>query len=314
MEPLKKNITVAAVLSAETPDTAGEILDIRNADISVLKSGKAPLNTEHINPDDIAKESDNDFKGFNTIVGRVITAKKIFGEDDCDNQYELKAWQDLQVPLIFGYLEFFDGADAHDNAKAASSIVRMAHKNGFDHMIGFSVEGSILKREGNRLAETVIKRVAATAKPANKAARIEGVVQDSTLDSDTIIKKAAQSDSNVLHKSISTSQWSIVQDFGLSNALFKLRKALEAGMPSAAPSALSGGTVLQESHLTKVAKQLVKLAGKKPTSRDIIRGLLPQATDQQIEQVYSLLRRLRLKKHEEDATIAFEQLKKCNKL
>lgn len=307
MESLKKNITVAAVLSAETPDTTGEVLDVKNADISVLKSGKAPLNTEHINPDDIAKESDKDFKGFNTIVGRVVTAKKIFGEDDCDNQYELKAWQDLQVPLIFGYLEFFDGSDAHDNAKAASSIVRMAHKNGFDHMIGFSVEGQILKREGNRLAETVIKRVAATAKPANKAARIEGVVQDSASGSDTAVRKAAQDDPNVLHKSISTRQWSVVQDFGLSNALFKLRKALEAGTPSAAPSALSGGAALQsESQLTK----LVKLAGKKPTSRELLKKLLPKATDEQLEKVYSHLKRLRLKKYEEEAQIVFEQLKK----
>lgn len=308
MESLKKNITVAAVLSAETPDTTGEVLDIKNADISTLKSGKAPLNTEHVNPDDIAKEGDKDFKGFNTIVGRVVTAKKIFGEQDCENQYELNAWNDLQVPLIFGYLEFFDGDDAHDNAKAASSIVRMAHKNGFDHMIGFSVEGQILKREGNKLAETVIKKVAATAKPANRAATIQGVVQDSKSQNQDAVFKAESDDQTVLRKTSSFKQTYIVQeDFGLSNALFKLRKALDAGMPSSAPSALSGGAALQkESHLAKLGK----LTGKKPISRDLLKKLLTGASDDQLEKVYSHLKRLRLKKYEEDASAAFEQLKK----
>ncbi len=306
-ETLKKNITVAAVLSAETPDTTDEILDIKNADISSLKSGSAPINTEHINPDDIAKEEDKDFKGFNAIVGRVVTAKKIFGEDDCENQYELNAWNELQVPLIFGYLEFFDGDDVHDNAKAASSLVRMAHKNGFDHMIGFSVEGQILKRQGNRLAETVIKRVAATGKPANKAASIQGVVQDTSQSGDAV-QKAAKDDSNILHKTLNTKHCQIIQsDFGLSSAMFKLKKALDAGTATAAPSALAGGAALQkESQLT----QLVKLAGKKPTSRDLLKKLLPKASDDQLEKVYSHLKRLRLKKYEEEAQQAFEQLKK----
>lgn len=307
MESLKKNITVAAVLSAETPDTTGEVLDVKNADISTLKSGKAPLNTEHINPDDIAKEDDKEFKGFNTIVGRVITAKKIFSEDDCDNQYEAKAWHDLQVPLIFGYLEFWDNPDAHDNAKAAASLVRMAHKNGFDHMIGFSVEGQILKREGNRLAETVIKRVAATAKPANKAARIEGVVHDSASGSDTAVRKAAQDDPNVLYKTINNRQLQVVQDYGLSNALFKLRKALDAGSATAAPSALVGGAALQgESHLGKLAK----LMDRKSIRRDSLKKLLPQATDEQLQKIEEYLKKARLKKYEEEAQVAFDQLTK----
>lgn len=304
MKKLSKNITVAAILSAETPDTTGEILDIRNADISTLQTGKAPLNTEHTNPDDIAKEGDKDFKGFNTIVGRVVTAKKIFSEDDCDNQYETKAWNDLQVPLIFGYLEFWDSPDAHDNAKAAASLVRMAHQGNFEHMIGFSVEGQILKREGNRLSETVIKRIAATGKPANKAARIEGVVHDSASSGDNV-SKTAQDDTDILRKTINTKQWQVVQDFGLSNALFSLRKALEAGTPSAAPSALVGGAALQsESHLTRLGK----LMSKKPIRRDSLKKLLPKATDEQLEKVEAYLKKLRLKKYEEVAQIAFEQL------
>jgi len=308
IESLKKNITVAAVLSAETPDTTGEILNVRNADISVLQSGKATLNTEHLNPEDMAKDGDNDFKGFNTIVGRIITAKKVFSEGDCENQYELNAWNDLQVPLIFGYVEFFDGDEAHDNAKAAASLVRMAHKNGFDHMIGFSVEGQILKRKGNVLEETVIKKIAATAKPANRAATIQGVIQDSKSQNSDTVFKAEKEDQNILHKSISYKQTYIIQeDFGLSNALFKLRKALDAGSPASAPSALSGGAVLQkESSLAK----LDKLTGKKPVSKDFLKKLISNASEEQLEKLHSYLKKARLQKYEEETQIAFEQLKK----
>ncbi len=307
MESLKKNITVAAVLSAETPDTTGEILNVKNADISVLRSGSATLNTEHLNPEDIAKDGDNDFKGFNTVVGRIVTAKKIFSENDCENQYELNAWNDLQVPLIFGYVEFFDGDDAHDNAKAAASLVRMAHKGGHDHMIGFSVEGQILKRKGNVLEETVIKKIAATAKPANRAATIQGVIQDSKSQNSDAIFKAEQEDSNILHKSVSFKQTYIVQeDFGLSNALFKLRKALDAGNTASAPSALSGGAVLQKE--TSLAK-LEALTGKKPVSKDFLKKLISNASEEQLEKLHSYLKKARLAKYEEDSQIAFEQLK-----
>lgn len=308
MERLCKNITVAAVLSAETPDTTGEILDIKNADISALKTGRAPLNTEHINPDDIAKGDDSDFKGFNTIIGRVITAKKIFSEKDCENQYELSAWNDLQVPLIFGYLEFFDGDDAHDNAKAAASIVRTAHKNGFDHLIGFSVEGQILKRDGNRLTDTIIKRVAATAKPANKAARIEGVLSDSSATN----KKIKKTSSDGLHVlcSYPSKKWSIVQDFGLSDALFKMRKSLSAGSTNLSPSALSGGSALQVEHQLS---KFVKLSSKKLLDEKFLKSIYPEASKNQLKSLIDYLKNARLKKYEKAAESFFQELKKTKK-
>lgn len=304
MESLAKNITVAAVLTAQVPDTTGEILIVKNADISSLPG--APINTEHKNPSDIDKADDPSFRGFNTVVGRVESAKKIFSDSDCDNQYELDAWNDLQVPLIFGYVTFFDGDDAHDNAKAASSLVRVAHKNGFDHMVNFSVEGQVLKRQKNILEETVIKTIAATTKPANKAAVIKGVIQDTSQNSSAIFK-AESCDNNLLSKSCPSRYVNIVQDFGLSNALFKLRKAIEAGVPSVAPGSLSGGTALQASnHLGN----LEKLTGKKPASRRLLKKLLPQATEEQLEQLYSHLKKLRLKKSEKECEELYWQLKK----
>lgn len=308
MEELKKNITVAAVFSAEVADTSGEILNIKNADISDLRLGTSPVNVEHINPSDLKEstEKGEDIKGFDAIVGRVITAKKIFSEKDCENQYEEKAWNDLGVPLIFGYVEFFAGPDATPNQNAVASLVRMAQKNQHGHLVGFSVEGQVLKRQNNMLSETRISRLACTAKPANRAATIQGVIQDTSSNSDNAMHKAMK-DEGTLYKSINSKQWQVVQDYGLSTALFKLRKALDAGNTAAAPSALSGGAALQgESHLT----QLDKLIGKKSIKRHSLKKLLPDATDDQLGKIEKYLRNARLKKYELECEEAFKQLKK----
>lgn len=299
METLKKNLILAAVLSAETIDTAGEQLNIRNADISTLPGGI--VNTEHKSPDEIEKSGDKDFKGFNTIVGKVKDAKKIFSEEDCSNQYELDAWNDLQVPLIFGYIEMLE--DTHDNAKAATAIARK-----HPELLGFSVEGQILKRKNHILDETLINKVALTYKPANRVARIKGVIEDSKSQNSDAIFKAEQDDNTILHKSISPKNVYIVQeDFGLSNVIFKLRKALDAGSTAAAPSALTGGAALQtESHLAKLDRHI----GRKPISRDFLKKLLKGATEEQLEKVYSHLKLLRLKKNTEDCEKAYSQLKK----
>src|ERR1700677_2322623 len=171
MSKLAKNLILEGPLSAECPDTSGEVLDVAGADISDLQTGRAPVNTEHINPEDIKKEADGD--GFQAIVGRVISAKKIYGEADCESPDELKAYKDLRVPMIWGKIEIFDGPKAHDNARAAASIIKNYDEAGVKQLIGYSVEGNTLKREGNILRETVIKRIALTAKPANKAAVVQ---------------------------------------------------------------------------------------------------------------------------------------------
>jgi hypothetical protein len=307
MEPLKKNIQVFAVLSAQVPDTTGEVLDIKNADISSLKKGTAPMNTEHVNPEDIDKAAKNDdekdFDGFTTIVGRVVNAKKIFSEQDCENEYEYKAWQDLEVPMIVGVVEFFDGKDATDNQKAAASLVRMA-----PDMIGFSVEGQILHRDGNRLSDTVIKKIACTLKPANKASRIEGVIKDSASDSPaSVIRKASEDETNFYQLSNFKHNYLIGDDYGLSGAVFKLKKALDAGGTNVAPSALTGGAALQkESQIG----QLLKLSGKKPLKMSFLKSILPGAQDDQLEKIMSYLKQIRMKKYEEQSKEAFEQLKK----
>lgn len=290
MSKLAKNLILEGPLSAECPDTSGEVLDVHGADISDLQTGRAPVNTEHINPEDIQKGTDGQNDGFQSIVGRVITAKKIYGESDCETPDELKTYQDLRVPMIWGKIEIFDGPKAHDNAKAAASIIRNYQDAGVQQLIGYSVEGNTLKREGNILRATVIKRIALTAKPANKAAVVQ-VVNDQPQSSPNSMSKSTglsggyeplyKSENFMGHMKV------VGNDHGLSKALFKLRKALEAGGTNAAPGSLVQGSALQkESQLKKLKRKI----GHKKISRESLRMHLPNVSEENLDKIEAVLK------------------------
>ncbi|MEM4360296.1 MAG: hypothetical protein QXT45_07170 [Candidatus Bilamarchaeaceae archaeon] len=313
-------LIVAAVLSAEVPDTAGEILQVSGADITALQTGTAPINTEHNNPEDL-HNGDKDFAGFNTIIGRVITAKKIYSEADCENEYELAAWNELQVPLIFGYLEFFDGPDAHENAKAAAALIRMGRANS-KFIVGFSVEGQILKRDKHYLTETVIKRVAATAKPANKAAVITAVMHDSKKDSleKNELKFPAPQGYTILAALSANSMPTERLNFSKIQTLLKMeyavntmRKALSAGSPaSTAPSNLVQGAALQGS-ITKaelVIKDFFDKNKGKRLTLDLVKSYFPTANEQQLRSFFDILKQYQWHKYVEASEKAYASFKK----
>lgn len=307
-------LIVAAVLSAEVPDTSGEILVVRGADISALKTGTAPVNTEHHNPEDL-KSIEKDFGGFNTIIGRVITAKKIFSAEDCENEYELEAWNKLQVPLIFGYVEFFDGDDAHDNAKAAASLIRMNMNRRMDYMIGFSVEGQILKREGDKLTETVIKRIAATAKPANKAATIQAVVYNEPnkfLEKSELNQVFKELPCYVIPNYNFKSPTEAISLLKVEYSLNSLKKTLSAGgVGSTSPSNLSDGSVLQkEFDKTEVLKNFLEKMKDKKVTPELIKKYFPQLSLSKAEKLCKIVQQYKLHLYEEEAKKAYNALKK----
>lgn len=312
---LSKNLILEGIFSVETPDTAGEVLDVAGADISDLQTGKAPLNTEHINPDDADKEdmhkNHEGFQGFNSIIGRVVNAKKIFSDKDCETDRERHAWNEFKKPMIYGSVEVWDGPEAHDNARAAAAIARMFNKTQEGPQLGLSVEGSTVKREGNTLKRTVIRKMAMTMKPANRAATVD-IVSDSSASqvAKSMSAKTARGELEPLRKSIAMQYVhftlpSIVNDHGLSSALGKLKKALTADMPSAAPGALSGGAALQkESQLAK----LVKLFGNKPPSRGLIKAQIKGISDEDAAKVEEYFQKKSLSKNMALASSIYEEL------
>lgn len=306
MQKLRKNVVLEGIFSAESPDTSGEVLIVRNADISSLNDGTAFVNTEHINPSDLDKKDENDkkdkdFKGFQSIVGKVLGAKKIFGEKDCESDRELGAWNAMKVPMIYGRIEIFDGPEAHDNAKAAASIARMLAKDS-DTKLGLSVEGSTLEREGKLLKRTVIRNMALTLKPAFKGARVDLVKDTRPSDSpEPVLKSATQDGIEPLYKSVDMNLVQVyepAEDYGLSRAVQKLRKALTAGSPNAAPSSLTQGAALQSQNKESELEKIWKACNHKAPSKEALKKMIPSLTDSQAEKIEKALKKKALQKAE----------------
>jgi hypothetical protein len=292
------------IFSVETVDTSGEVLSVRGSDISSLNDG-AVVNTEHLNPPDAEKsETPENFKGFQSIVGHVINAKKIFSSEDCSSERELKAWNEYQKPLIYGSIELYDGDDAHPNAKAAASLARMFNKSNDSHRLGLSVEGATVRREGNLLKETVIRAMALTMRPANKAATID-IVKDTNAPSVTkSMTKITSGELEPLHKSVAMQHMfctfepqvqieETVQE-KLANALQTLRKALTAGGSNAAPSSWTNGSALQS---TSSLGKLAKMIGNQRITREAIKKACPGVSDDEADKIEKALKSYNLKKN-----------------
>lgn len=164
---------IDGVFGSEAIDSSGEILDIAGCDISDLKEGKAVLNYEHMQPGETSLANGQE------IVGKILTAKKIFGPQDCGNARELEYWNMLQLPFIYGIGRLYDGA-GHAGAQGLAAQIRDHNANNEPILVRYSVEGTTLEREpGNKshITKSLIRRVSLTIKPANKSAS-SGLILD----------------------------------------------------------------------------------------------------------------------------------------
>lgn len=150
------------VASSELIDSAGEILEVAGCDISDFQSGMAILNFEH-NPN---KDADK-------IVGKVLGAHKIFTEKDCENERQLYFWKEVNenssvpIPIIYIMGRLFDGS-GHKQAEALAAQIRDHIRNDEKIIVRFSIEGTTLEKQGNRLVSTIARDCALTVKPCNR--------------------------------------------------------------------------------------------------------------------------------------------------
>ena len=157
------------VASAQTLDKSGEIVDIKGLDISSLPR-TGILNYEH----------KSDIPG--QICGKILTAKKIFSEEDCSNEHELYFWNKCKVPLVYITAELLD--DYCQSGKDAAGILRYDHdkkSNSYNPILGFSIEGSeIPNSRGNNkfiVARGIARKVTLTSSPCNLLSTAELLVQ-----------------------------------------------------------------------------------------------------------------------------------------
>lgn len=251
---------IDGVLGSQCVDSSGEILDVEGADISDLEEGKGVLNYEHKGAEDKTSNGQE-------IVGKILTAKKVFKESDCDNARQRAFWKKVRHPFIYGVCRLYDGA-GHEGAKALAAQIRDHHANNEPILVRFSVEGSTLEKEGNTLKRSVIRRVALTLKPCNKTAD-SGLIEDPNAPAGfekkpgsrvgDILADIAEDAKKMEHQhpgftklggvtETEYSEFTEEDHAGLIKSLAKLkamRKALEAGSYDAAPSTLTQGAALQ---------------------------------------------------------------------
>src|ERR1035437_1753241 len=158
----KKPLEVDMCAGSQLRDTQGEMLSVEGADISELEAGRGKLN-------------DNHGKGFFNSVGRITSAKKIFKEEDCEDDRQRYYWNKVKTPYLYCRGQLYDDED-HPNAKAAAAILRNVHKTDCPLRLRASVEGGVIARgisDPTLLARTKIHSVALTFVPANNSTLVE---------------------------------------------------------------------------------------------------------------------------------------------
>jgi hypothetical protein len=214
---------VYGCLAAQNPDTVGETLLIDGCDISRL----ATLIDEH--------RGEN--PSFFHTLGVITASKKLFSDKDADTDLQKRAWQRVQVPMIYIEGELADDTD-HPNAKAMGEFLRFMEtipvdKRNFN--IGLSVDGGIVERRtpdgkptedreaGKILARTVALKGACTIKPANPKCFL-AITND--LQKSTWTGEPPKLYWEALKKSAATSSITERPDFQLWYKMESLKKSL----------------------------------------------------------------------------------------
>jgi diguanylate cyclase (GGDEF)-like protein len=294
---------IDGALGSEALDSSGEVLDVQGADVSDVDAGTLLLNYEHQPGED----------GADTVVGKVVYAKKIYSRSDCDTDRQRMYWDQIQLPYIYGICRLYDGA-GHDNARGLAAMIRDHVANGEMIAVRFSVEGSTLERVGNRLKQSVIRRVALTLKPCNRTAN-SGLLEDPNAPDGfdkTPVKERIKDLLDIEDAEKNESKHPLYDRLGgaapiMCNPVVEdgLNKAITAGGMDAAPSSLTGGAALQREHIDGMKKRALDAFQKysdahedfdKGEFREFLRHELPEASDDYLDHFRDLVDEIHVKR------------------
>lgn len=172
---LKKSTIIECIASTSDRDITNESLDIDGADITPLLEGRGFVNSDHS-------------PRFEHLVGRVIDAKKIKKLEDCATPTQIKFWNEIKKPFIWTKAELFDGS-GHKEADSIASIYNFYQNKNENPPVKVSVEGKTLERGPNgHLKRTLIKGIALTVHPCNRATKTEVVQITKSLGTEYMMK------------------------------------------------------------------------------------------------------------------------------
>jgi hypothetical protein len=144
--------------SSEHTDSSGEKLLVNGIDVSSID--EMTINWEH--------KTDQSSQ----IVGKVIEAKKILKESDCENEHHMYFWKKAhEVPYLYIKAVLFDRY-GHNGAQDVAAMFKFSHDN-FDGkqqkcVLGFSIEGSKVDKDGHIIKKSIARRMTVTQNPCNK--------------------------------------------------------------------------------------------------------------------------------------------------
>lgn len=295
---------IDGIFASEAIDSSGEVLDIEGADIGDLEDGKGVLNYEH-RGDDAPGASPND------VVGKIVYARKIFGEKDCENERQRTYWRKIELPFIYGICRLYDAA-GHPGAVAAAAQIRDHVANAEPILARFSIEGSTLKREGQRLVHTVARRVALTMKPCNRSCD-SGLLADpqapegfQTRAADPVdpLEHLAEKFEHPGYARLGSGpEFSTYTDLDPES----LDKAITGGGGNAAPSTLTQGSALQREDeglqrkkVYEIAKAAYRAWDQTTDFKKFLKFRLPEADPEFIDRFAAMVDDYHLKKKAED--------------
>jgi hypothetical protein len=151
---------IDGIASSQAIDTAGEIVDLKGLDCSSLLG--AAFNWEH--KSDVPAQ----------IVGKILDFKKIFSEEDCETERQRHFWQKIQMPFLYVLGRLLD--DKKESAKEVAGLMLDDAQNPHEpQMLGFSIEGAKIHKEGMVISRSIARKVTITNMPANKTCAAEMV-------------------------------------------------------------------------------------------------------------------------------------------
>jgi hypothetical protein len=251
-----KDMIIDGIAASEAIDSSGEILDVAGCDITDFNNGTAVLNYEHSGSAGHKDGKDSPID----IIGKIIYGKKIFKQSDCDDERQLKYWNQCKLPFIYMKARLYDGA-GHPGAMAAAAMIRDHVAHDEKVLLRYSIEGSTLDRKDNRLLRSVARRVAATIKPCNRSCD-SGIISDPNGGQPAVKNVEALAEGLLgSKKEQSTKKFENPMAMTLGGyeqewSFESMDKTMTAGMPTGAPSTLTQGDALQVSDISSRKKRI----------------------------------------------------------
>lgn len=297
----KSDMIIDGVFASEAIDSSGEVVSIKGMDVSTMEEGYGVANYEHLGDDgNYGRE----------IVGKIVYVKKIYDKSDCEDDRQRKYCEKLKgIPFLYGVVRLYDGA-GHQGAQALAAQMRDAVAHDEPIIVRYSIEGTTLEKDGNKIKNSLAKRVALTLKPCNRTC-VSGIVADpnapdgfAKMESEPGYARLSKSDNDLEILDFDPTLHLRLIAHAATAAV--IRKSTEAGSPDAAPSALTGGAALQREDVMKHVYGTAMLAmrewGDRPYVRDDFKAFtkakLPEVSDEFLDHFADIAEQYTLKKDE----------------